>query len=208
MATTAINPTTGLPQSSTPSGRGMEALSSEDFFRLLITELQQQDPLAPAKTGDMINQVAQIRSIEQSHTLNQTLRALQNSQQQAGVSALLGKFVVATPKDASGVASEASGIVTGVRFDADGSAWLDLDSGQTVALVDVKRIMTPEAAELAQLTAGRSTAAAPASGATTETATTAATTSTAPATTAKSVAPAPPEYDLLPWIDLKGSFSL
>ncbi len=208
MATTAINPTTGLPQSSTTTGRGMEALSSEDFFRLLITELQQQDPLAPAKTGDMINQVAQIRSIEQSHTLNQTLRALQNSQQQAGVSALLGKFVVATPKDASGVASQASGIVTGVRFDVDGSAWLDLDSGQTVALADVKRIMTPEAAELAQLTTGRSTTGTPAPAATTDTATAAATTSAAPATTAKSVAPPPPEYDLLPWLDLKGSFSL
>jgi flagellar basal-body rod modification protein FlgD len=202
MTPAVVNSATGLPQRAA-SDRGMNALSSEDFFRLLVTELQQQDPLAPAKTGDMINQVAQIRSIEQSKTLNDTLQAMQANAQQAGVSVLIGKFVVAHAKDADGVEQQLSGVVTGVRFDVDGSAWLDLDNGTTVAVSDVKRIMSTEAAELAQLTTPK---AAPAAAPTTD----AAAPATSPAATAKTAAPGmvPPAYDLFPWIDLKGTITL
>lgn len=195
MATTAINPTTGLPQSSTTTGRGMEALSSEDFFRLLITELQQQDPLAPAKTGDMINQVAQIRSIELSKNLNDTLQSLNNANQTAGVSNLLGKLVVAKSLDSDGNVQEITGVVTAIRFADDGTAVLELDTGRTVAAKDVTRITTVDAASAPGSSAGQTTAAAVQSGATSVSASPSTLPSYKQSQTQKQV------IDLFPWIE-------
>jgi flagellar basal-body rod modification protein FlgD len=119
-----------------PSG-GLQTLRSEDFFKMLITELQQQDPLQPAKTQDMIGQVSQIRSIELSKQLTDTLDVLSRQQRTSGASELLGKFVSAEYADPSGQSTTIAGVVTGVRFAGDGSAVLELDTGQTIRAADV-----------------------------------------------------------------------
>ena len=52
MAVTALQPSSGLNTAggaAQRTDRGVGALKSEDFFRILITELRQQDPLQPAK---------------------------------------------------------------------------------------------------------------------------------------------------------------
>ncbi len=154
MATSVINGVAGTSTSTTrtTTDRGTGALSSEDFFKLLVEELKQQDPLEPAKTGDMINQVAQIRSIELSKNLNDTLQSLTSSNQTAGVSSLLGKMVVAKTLDTDGNAQEVTGVVTAIRFADDGAAVLELDTGQTVAAKDVTRIANLDA--LSSLTGG------------------------------------------------------
>lgn len=142
--------------------RGLGAMRSEDFFKIMITELQQQDPLAPSSTKDMINQVSQIRSIELSKDLSRTLDALSRQQKTAGLSDLIGKFITAQVTGDDGSRSEIAGIVTGVRFGPDGAAVLELDSGQTVAATDVTKITTPQADPLlAGLGLGGSPAAKP-----------------------------------------------
>lgn len=147
MATSVINGVAGpsTPASSGKFDRGTNALSSDDFFKLLVTELQQQDPLAPAKTGDMISQVAQIRSIELSKNLNDTLQSMTNSNQTVGVSGLLGKLVAAKTLDSDGNVQEITGVVTAIRFADDGTAVLELDTGQTIAAKDVTRIASVDA---------------------------------------------------------------
>ncbi|MEW6199597.1 MAG: flagellar hook capping FlgD N-terminal domain-containing protein [Planctomycetota bacterium] len=126
------------------AGRDLNALRSEDFFKLLVTELQQQDPFEPAKTADMIGQVSQIRTIELSKQLTDTLSELSRQQRTAGASDLLGKFVVASVTASDGTVSEVQGIVTGVRFDPDGTAVLELDTGQAVRAADVTRITSAQ----------------------------------------------------------------
>ena len=126
--------------------RDVKSLQSEDFFKLLITELQQQDPLEPSKTEDMIGQVSRIRSIEQGETLNRELSRLASAQQAAGSGTLLGKYVKAEATDEAGLTSAITGVVTGVRFADDGTTLLDLDSGQTVRLQDVKQVTSSESA--------------------------------------------------------------
>lgn len=126
------------------AGRDLAALRSEDFFRLLVTELKQQDPFEPAKTADMIGQVSQIRSIELSKQLTDTLTQLTRQQHTAGASDLLGKFVVAEVWTTDGMVSEIKGIVTGIRFNPDGSAILELDTGQAVRAADVTRITSAQ----------------------------------------------------------------
>lgn len=147
MATTAIAPS-AADITASAQNRGVKSLKSEDFFKLLITELQQQDPLQPSKTEDMIGQVSQIRSIELQSQLSGSLDQLARAQRSTTGSALLGRFVSAEVTGADGSQSEVAGVVTGVRFDTDGTALLELDTGQTIRAVDVVRVTTPDQAGL------------------------------------------------------------
>jgi flagellar hook assembly protein FlgD len=143
----AIDASAGLAQPR--ADRGIGSLKSEDFFRILVTELQQQDPFKPTETSDMISQVAQVRSIEMSNRLNETLDAIARQQKTSGVSDLLGKYVAAEFTGPDGEPVRIEGVVTGVRFDASGTALLELDTGDVIRAQDVQRVTTLEAAELA-----------------------------------------------------------
>ena len=46
------------------------------FLKLMITELQQQDPLNPMDNKDMLNQIAQIRAVGASDQLTKTLNSV------------------------------------------------------------------------------------------------------------------------------------
>ncbi|MBI5863250.1 MAG: hypothetical protein HZB38_01800 [Planctomycetes bacterium] len=152
---TATQGVGATPATSIKTDRGLGALKSEDFFKILITELRQQDPLQPAKTSDMISNVSQIRSIELSGQLTETLDTLARQQRTAGTSELIGKYVVAVTGGADGAPTVAEGMVSGVRFDASGTALLELDSGVTVAASNVAHVTTLEEAERRMSAAGQ-----------------------------------------------------
>ena len=132
---------------STQPDRGLDTLSSEDFFQILVTELQQQDPFEPADTSDMISQVSQIRSIELSGKLNDTLGQLAGQQQWAGVSELIGKYVTADIPLGDGSVASIQGVVTGVRFGSDGTPLLELDTGEALPADLVTHVTTLSALE-------------------------------------------------------------
>ncbi len=193
MQTSAVS--TGITSSATPVERGMSGLQTEDFFKILVTELQQQDPLQPGKTSDLIGQVSQIRSIELSKNLTDALTQITRHQRVAGASELIGKFVTATLTGTDGTSQEVSGLVTGVRFDSDGTAVLELDTGQSVPAESVTRITSPESAASAGTTGG----------------TTGATSSSGDSATAtnKTEANAKTNYPrILPFVSLDGEFHL
>lgn len=158
MAVTALETSTGLNTAggaSARTDRGVGALKSEDFFRILITELRQQDPLQPAKTSDMISNVSQIRNIEMSGQLTQTLDTIAKQQRTAGTSEMIGKYIVAVTQAPDGTPMGAEGVVTSVQFASDGTAVLELDSGMTVRASDVAQITTVEEAERRMSAAGQ-----------------------------------------------------
>ena len=64
----------GAPLSS--SSTGMGALDQGDFLKLLITQLQQQDPLEPVDNKDMLAQMAQFSALAGSAETNATLSAI------------------------------------------------------------------------------------------------------------------------------------
>ncbi len=161
-------------------------MTDQDFFKLLVTELQNQDPFEPTKTADMIAQVSQIRSIETSSELMTTLQNLTAQQRTNGTSELLGKYVEATVTDAEGTKTTITGLVTGVRFESDGTAMLELDNGQAIRAVDVTRVTTVSQAQSGSSTSNNTSKTTTAKSVTPAQATTAvqpAATSTAPANT-------------------------
>lgn len=144
--TTAISslPATGSSASGTSSSKTVADMTSDDFLKLLITQLSSQDPFNPVTNQDLLNQVSSIRNLQMNTeqlATNQQLAtsingmSLQNSISTA--SGCIGKKV--TGIDDSN--SEISGIVTGVRVES-GNVMLDLDSGKSLSIGNVTQIGT------------------------------------------------------------------
>ena len=143
-----------LGASPSTESRGLSGMKSEDFLKILVTEMQNQDPFEPAKTADMISQVSQIRSIELSGKLTDALDLMTRQQRIGDGSELIGKYVQAITTAADGGQTLHEGVVTGVRFGADGTVLLELDTGELVPATDVVRITTLDEAGPAPSDAG------------------------------------------------------
>jgi flagellar basal-body rod modification protein FlgD len=112
----------------------------DDFVNLLITEMQNQDPLEPMKSENILQQISQIREIESNQRLTETLESVLLGQSVVTASNLLGRTVVGL--------SDSSEIVTG-RVDRvsieDGTPRLHVGE-HSVALKNVSEIL-PEGEE-------------------------------------------------------------
>src|SRR6476619_3249643 len=124
MTTTPIGSTGGNKMANKSLG-----LKSEDFIKMMITQLQNQDPLQPTKNEELLAQMSQIGQLQASTDLQSSLKTvtLQNSLGSAGN--LIGKMV--TGQDSNG--KPRSGLVNSVKV-VDGAVSLELDNGQTVSL--------------------------------------------------------------------------
>jgi flagellar basal-body rod modification protein FlgD len=111
------------------------SLSSSQFIKIMMTELQQQDPLQPASSSDLLNQVSSLRNIESQLSLQQALQSLVLQSQVAQAGGLIGKMV--SGLDANN--NKVSGIVTSVVVQ-NGQANLQLDSGATVTMANLTQI--------------------------------------------------------------------
>ena len=117
---------------------GFGGLTSDTFMRLLITQLQNQDPLEPAKNQELLAQMSQIGQLQSTTLLQDSLKGivLQNNLGAAGN--LIGKFVQGM--DESGDSLE--GMVTSVRVQDD-NVFLERDNGKSVQLGRVTSIGSP-----------------------------------------------------------------
>ncbi len=167
MATTSINPTSLVGSPSTPTTRRFDDLKSEDFFGLLIAQLQNQDPMKPTDNQALLQQMSMIRQMEQSNTLNKSLEALAGEQRFGATSGLIGQYVAGHLTDSAGQEVTVQGLVLGVTFERDGSAVLQLHNGKQLPANKVDEVTVVEnlpkavrdqlAAELAQLNGGTPT---------------------------------------------------
>lgn len=108
---------TGQPAQAPGTESGPGALGRDEFLKLLVTQMKNQDPLNPMDGREMAVQLAQFSSVEQLIQLNDTLGAQAAADEQvaravdAGSAAgLLGRRVLAAG-DAVGVSGE-NGTVT------------------------------------------------------------------------------------------------
>ena len=86
----------GAAGSSAPAQPASQALGKDDFLRLLVAQLQNQDPLNPMDNSQFVAQTAQFSSLEQMQNMNKTLERLAAQAGGGGTasaSALLGKTV-------------------------------------------------------------------------------------------------------------------
>jgi flagellar basal-body rod modification protein FlgD len=96
MIISEINPVTS--GSTELAAAQQPVLGKEDFLHLLITQLQNQDPLSPTDHTEFTAQLAQFSSLEQLSNVNDNLEQLQNFQASTNNSqavSLLGKEITA-----------------------------------------------------------------------------------------------------------------
>ncbi len=91
-----ITPTTST---STVSGQrnvqnAVEQLGSEVFLRLLVTQLQSQDPTNPTQNEDFVAQLAQFTTLEQATNTTDLLQQLVNQRSELDIVSLLGRDIV------------------------------------------------------------------------------------------------------------------
>ncbi len=63
------------PVESTGSNSGQEIMGQDDFLKMLMAQLQNQDPLSPMDSTDFSAQLAQFSSVEQLQGINDSLEA-------------------------------------------------------------------------------------------------------------------------------------
>ena len=156
-------------------------MSAADFMNVMLAQLQQQDPLNPTSSSDMLTQMSQIEGMQTNQSLNTTLQGLSLQQAIGAGAGMIGKAV-------SGIAADgttASGNVTSISVRSQ-NVYLELDSNNELPLANVTSIGASTAVPAAVVATPATTAAATTAAAATTTTPTAAAT-TAAATTAGTV---------------------
>ncbi len=117
-------------------------LDKNAFMKLLVSQLQNQDPMSPVANEDFVAQLATFSSLEQLEGLNQNMVASIALNQSNAVlsqltqsSALIGKSVTWADYDTG---AEHSGTVESVKI-VDGLAVLRID-GEDVPLASVTEV--------------------------------------------------------------------
>ncbi|HEY2882372.1 MAG TPA: flagellar hook capping FlgD N-terminal domain-containing protein [Pirellulales bacterium] len=177
-------------------------LKLDDFLKMLLTELQNQDPLSPMDSSTMLTQIGQISQVGATQNLTSTLDSVLLGQNINNATSLIGKTV----DGINDSGTEVTGKVDKVTI-SNGQPVLNIGN-DTMQLTNVRAIL-PDATDpnAAAATAGSSTAlqqllqqlqqaqqqtAAAAAAAGTATATTGTTTPAASSSTTTSGSTVPP----------------
>jgi flagellar basal-body rod modification protein FlgD len=138
-STTNVTGTSSLVGTGTPSqlertdtkgGMGEDA-----FMKLMLAQMQHQDPMAPTDSAQMMSQLAQFTSVEQLTKLTTGLDSLRLGQDFQASVAMIGKTVAYKGSDGT----EKTAVVKGARSTSDG-AELTLDGGASLKFADVTRV--------------------------------------------------------------------
>ena len=125
----AIDPTTTTTATSAVTGTSQTAktaanniLGKDDFLKLMVAQMKNQDPMNPADDKDNIAQMAQFSSLEQITNLANATQELANRMSLTQNVGLLGHTVTYTGLDGTSV----SGQVDGLNLASDGTASLSV----------------------------------------------------------------------------------
>jgi len=132
-----------VAQNSATQGLNSAAADKDAFTKMLVAQLQNQDPMSPQDNQAMVAQLAQFSSLEQMQQLNQNILGLAVLQQTNAVmsqltqsSTLIGQRVTYIDPDSN---EELTGVVGKVKL-LDGVATLEI-GGKDVPLGNVTAIL-------------------------------------------------------------------
>jgi flagellar basal-body rod modification protein FlgD len=136
METGAINSTLPAATAAQDRNEALRDLDMDQFLQLMITELQNQDPLNPLENAEILQQISQIREIGATGRLTETLEAVLLGQNLTSATSMIGKTVKALSDDAK----EVSGLVDRVTV-TEGEPRLHIGD-KAIRLKNVKEVLS------------------------------------------------------------------
>ncbi len=113
-------------------------LKTEDFINLMVTQLQNQDPLEPAKNEQLLAQMSQIGQLESSTQLQKSLETMTLQSNIASAGNMIGKTVTGLAEFGDETV-DVTGTVDSVRVEG-GNVWLEMDNGHSLRLDRVTHV--------------------------------------------------------------------
>lgn len=144
MAGSAVDALGGSSNSGGALSGGFSALSSEDFAKIIFTELSKQDPLQPNDTNALLGQISSLRSIQSNMDLSNSLKNLVTQNEFSSAATLMGKGVSGLSEEGERVA----GIVRAIARTDSGTV-VALDTGARVNVAQLDSIVAEAEEEAA-----------------------------------------------------------
>lgn len=119
-------------------------LGKDDFLKLLIGQMQNQDPLNPTDGAAYMAQMTQFSILEQITNLGQTTQAAASNEYDAQAIALIGQTVSYVAKDEAGELRTFTGRVESVTF-TSGGPQLTIDGRPGIHPVSLLKVGTDTA---------------------------------------------------------------
>ena len=138
---TNIQSNTNISNKNTNDSKKVDDLGKDAFLKLMITQLQNQDPLNPAKNEDFIAQLAQFSSVEGIQNINSSIGDLATSfksSQALEASSLVGRQVQISSNEARLTDNgEVKGTITLNSDVSDIKLSIEDSTGNVIRLLDI-----------------------------------------------------------------------
>ena len=90
---------TGAQTQQAVAGNAWSNLDLDQFIKMLVAELQNQDPLEPMDNSQILQQISQIRAIGSNDRMVDTLASVQLGQSMSTASSMIGRTVTGLSDD-------------------------------------------------------------------------------------------------------------
>ncbi len=139
-----------LSSKKTTKTTGNSTLGKDEFLKILMAQLQNQDPTNPMKDNEFIAQMAQFSSLEQMTNLTAAFEKFAEAQEQTQMieySNFVGKQVkwheVTDKLDEAGkpIINEGTGSISGVKF-VNGSVEFTLSDGKKITPGNISEVLS------------------------------------------------------------------
>jgi len=143
---TTIDPNLLLSNYKPPERKtGNQVLGKDDFLKILLVQLQNQDPMNPLEDKEFISQMANFSALEQMVNMTKMMEQFIAVQQENSVlrySEMIGKVVHWQELEEEGLV-EGSGIVKSV-LQKNNEIMLELDDGKIISRSQITKVGAPE----------------------------------------------------------------
>ena len=134
MEVNATNSTTSSQQSNSSSGMAKTStLDYDAFLKLLIAQMQNQDPTKPMDSTEFVAQLASFSNVEQGMKTNTKLDLLMTSLALSQADGLIGRTITSSDGKVSGEVSSVRIISGGAVAVLTNGKEIPLDAGITVS---------------------------------------------------------------------------
>ncbi|WP_298423432.1 flagellar hook assembly protein FlgD [Rhodoblastus sp.] len=129
---TATTPSSTINSSTTTAAQSA-TLNYNEFLKLFIAELQNQDPTAPMDPTQQVSQLASFSAVEQQVQTNTTLNSLLNNSFLSQAESAIGRTATSPDGSISGTISSVSVTSSGATATLSSGQTLSLGSGVTIS---------------------------------------------------------------------------